>query len=115
MAIVDGYRRLRLGLAGVHPLALVLFKLLAQAFLGVRCAVQYRSGNLEVRGTIRADSNGRHGAEPLDDPETTLLRGGSGLRHTEQFSFDLPHASGRTQVEVRPFPCKIILRRMLSG
>jgi hypothetical protein len=31
------------------------------------------------------------------------------------FLLTFPHASGRTQVEVRPFPCKIILRRMLSG
>ena len=62
-------------LLGVVPFALMGIELLAQAFLGIRCSFQHLQGHFEIHSAIRADSDGRDGANPFDDPQATLLRG----------------------------------------
>jgi hypothetical protein len=58
--------------ADILTLALVLNKLLAKAFLRVRCSLERVQRNLEVPLTMRAGANGWHGAEPLRDSQAAL-------------------------------------------
>jgi hypothetical protein len=59
-------------LADILTLARMLNKLLAKAFLRVRCSLERVQRNLEVPLTIRAGANGWHGAQPLRDSQAAL-------------------------------------------
>lgn len=66
--------------ADILTLALVLNKLLAKAFLRVRCSLERVQRNLEVPLTMRAGANGWQGAELLRDSRAgTLFMGWSFL------------------------------------